>query len=68
MDQFYACHQANHSEKTCPQWINSMTLVINHLLEKQFSSDENSQEDKTEEVTKAKETQVRQLCSCGIGH
>ena len=29
MDNFCTFHQQPHSEKNCPQWINSMTLVMN---------------------------------------
>ena len=29
MDNFCTFHQQSHSEKNCPQWINSMTLVMN---------------------------------------
>ena len=32
MDNFCTFHQQPHSEKNCPQWINSMTLVMNQLL------------------------------------
>jgi hypothetical protein len=35
MDNLCSYHQQNHSEKTCPQWVNSMTLVINQLLDQQ---------------------------------
>ena len=33
MDNFCTFHQQPHSEKNCPQWINSMTLVMNQLLD-----------------------------------
>ena len=33
MDNFCTFHQQPHSEKNCPQWRNSMTLVINQLLD-----------------------------------
>jgi hypothetical protein len=32
MDNFFSYHQMNHSKKTFPQRINSMTLVIKQLL------------------------------------
>jgi hypothetical protein len=35
-DNFYSYHQQNHFEKTCPQWVNSMTSVINQLLDQQI--------------------------------
>ena len=34
-DNFCSFHQAAHSEKTCPQWIGSMTAVVNQLLDDQ---------------------------------
>ena len=33
MDNFCIFHQQPHSEKNFPQWINSMTLVMNQLLD-----------------------------------
>jgi hypothetical protein len=39
-DNLCSYHQQNHSEKTCPQWVNSMTLVINQLLDQQSLNDE----------------------------
>ena len=32
MDNFCTFHQWPHSEKNCPQWINSMTLVMNKII------------------------------------
>jgi hypothetical protein len=32
-DNFCNYHQANHSEKTYPQWINDMNLMENHFLD-----------------------------------
>ena len=43
MDHFCKFHQEHHSEKSCPQWINSMTLVMNQLLDAQLT---NSEEEK----------------------
>ena len=40
MDHFCTFHQEHHSEKSCPQWINSMTLVMNQLLEAQLAEPE----------------------------
>jgi hypothetical protein len=39
-DNFFSYHQQNHPERTCPQWINSMTLVINQLLDQHSLDDE----------------------------
>jgi hypothetical protein len=33
MDNYCNFHQASHSEKTFPQWINAMNLVTNRLLD-----------------------------------
>ena len=37
MDHFCTFHQEHHSEKNFPQWINSMTLVMNQLLDTQLA-------------------------------
>ena len=39
MDNFFTFHQEPHSEKSCPQWINSMTLVMNQLLDSKLTKD-----------------------------
>ena len=37
MDNFFTFHQQPHSKKNCPQWINSMTLVMNQLLDSKLT-------------------------------
>ena len=37
MDNFCTFHQQPHSEKNCPQWINSMSLVMNQLLDSKLT-------------------------------
>ena len=37
MDNFCTFHQQPHSEKNFPQWINSMTLVMNRLLDSKLT-------------------------------
>ena len=37
MDNFCTFHQQPHSEKNFPQWINSMTLVMNQLLDSKLT-------------------------------
>ena len=37
MDNFGTFHQQPHYEKICPQWINSMNLVMNKLLDVQLT-------------------------------
>ena len=44
MDNFCTFHQQPHSEKSCPQWINSMTLVMNQLLDSKLTEDNNEEE------------------------
>ena len=48
MDHFCTFHQEHHSEKSCPQWINSMTMVMNQLLDTQLA-DLEEEEDQTNE-------------------
>ena len=36
MDHFCTFHQEPHFEKSFPQWINSMTLVTNQILDAQI--------------------------------
>ena len=37
MDNFCTFHQQPHSKKNFPQWINSMTLVMNQLLDSKLT-------------------------------
>ena len=37
MDHFFTFYQEPHSEKSFPQWINSMTLVMNQILGAQIT-------------------------------
>ena len=39
MDNFFTFHQQPHSKKNCPQWINSITLVMNQLLDSKLTED-----------------------------
>ena len=56
MDHFCTFHQEHHFEKISPQWINSMTLVINQLFDTQLTypkakeDQTNEQEEKNEET------------------
>ena len=43
MDNLCTFHQEPHSKKSCPQWINSMTLVMNQLLYTQLEDPEEEQ-------------------------
>ena len=53
MDNFCTFHQQPHSEKNCPQWINSMTLVMNQLLDSRLTED--GDEERKENTTSTKE-------------
>ena len=45
-DNFCTFHQQPHSEKKCPQWLNSMTLVMNQLLDSKLTKDSGKEENK----------------------
>ena len=51
-DNLFSYHQQNHSAKTCPQWVNSMTLVINQLLDQQILNDEQPSDTVNDDTTK----------------
>ena len=53
MDNFCTFHQQPHSEKNYPQWINSMTLVMNQLLDSRLT--EEGDEERKENTTSTKE-------------
>lgn len=44
LDDFYLDHQASRLDKTCVQWINSMPLVINKLLDDKSIKDQSEQQ------------------------
>ena len=44
MNNFCTFHQEPHSEKNCLQWINSMTLVMNQILDTQIIEPEVKEE------------------------
>ena len=45
MEKFCTFHQQPHFERNCPQWINSMTLVMNQMLDSRLTEgDEDSRE------------------------
>ena len=51
-DNFCTFHQQPHSEKKCPQWLNSMTLVMNKLLESKLTKDNSKEEEKNQTIEK----------------
>ena len=52
MDNFCTFHQQPHSKKNCPQWINSMTLVMNQLLDSKLTEDEDEERKDSNTSTK----------------
>ena len=54
MDNFCTFHQQPHSEKNSPQWINSMTLVMNQLLDSKLT-ETGKEEEKDNQSTKKQE-------------
>ena len=51
-DNFCTFHQQPHSEKKCPQWLNSMTLVMNKLLDSKLTKDSGKEEEKNQTIEK----------------
>ena len=63
IDNFCTFHQQPHSEKNCPQWINSMTLVMNQLLDSKLT-ESNDEEEKNSKPTEKQEDDALVLCDC----
>ena len=63
IDNFCTFHQQPHSEKNCPQWINSMTLVMNQLLDSKLTEDD-EQEEKTNQPIEKQEEDALFLWDC----
>ena len=55
MNNFCTFHQQPHSEKNCPQWINSMTLVMNQLLDSKLTETGKEEEKDNEPMEKQEE-------------
>ena len=51
-DNFCTFHQQPHSEKKCTQWLNSMTLVMNRLLDSKLTKDSGKEEEKNQTIEK----------------
>ena len=51
-DNFCTFHQQLHSEKKCPQWLHSMTLVMNRLLDPKLTKDSGQEENKNQIIEK----------------
>ena len=63
MDNFCTFHQQPHSEKNCPQWINSMTLVMNQLLDSKLTETD-KEEEKDNQSTRKQEEDTLVLWDC----
>ena len=63
MDNFCTFHQQPHSEKNCPQWLNSMTLVMNLLLDSKLTED-NDEEEKGNKTIEKQENDTMFLWDC----
>ena len=51
-DNFCTFHQQPHSKKNCCQWLNSMTLVMNKLLDSKLTKDSSKEEEKKQTIEK----------------
>ena len=63
MDNFFTFHQQPHSEKSCPQWINLMILVMNQLLDSK-STEADEEEEKGNKSTEKQEDDALVLWDC----
>ena len=64
MDNFCTFHQQPHSEKNCPQWINSMTLVMNQLLDSKLTEDKDEEAKDSNTSTEKQEDETMFLWDC----
>ena len=55
LDNFCTFHQQPHSEKNCPQWINSMMLVMNQLLDSRLTEEGDGERKENSASTSTKE-------------
>ena len=64
MEKNFTFHQQPHSEKNCPQWINSMTLVMNQLLDSKLTEDKDEERKDNNTSTKEQEDETMVLWDC----
>ena len=62
-DNFCTFQQQPHSEKNCPQWLNSMTLVMNQRLDSKLTED-NDEEEKGSKTIEKQENDTMFLWDC----
>ena len=63
MDNFCTFHQQPHSAKIFPQWINSLTLVVNQLLDSKLTED-SDEEEKGNKTIEKQENDTMFLWDC----
>ena len=51
-DNFCTFHQQPHLEKKCPQWLNSITLVMNQLLDSKVTKNGGKDQKKNQAMEK----------------
>ena len=54
-DNFCTFHQQPHSEKKYPQWLNSMSLVMNKLLDSKLTEDSSKNGGKEQTIEKGED-------------
>ena len=55
MENFCTFYQQPHSERNCPQWINSMMLVMNQMLDSRLTEEDDDERQVNAASTSAKE-------------
>ena len=63
MENLCTSHQHSHSGKNCPQWINSMTLVMNQLLDSKLT-ETGDEGEKVHEPIETQEENTMVLWDC----
>ena len=54
IENFCTFHQQPHSEKNCLQWINSMTLVMNQMLDSRLTEEDDDEKKESASSTSTK--------------
>ena len=67
MDNLCNFHQEYHSKRIFPQWINSVTLVMNQILDAQITEPEVKEEKKNEPEVAHETTMVLWGCAPTLG-
>ena len=64
MDNFCTFHQQPHSKTNWPQWINSMTLVMNQLLDSKLTEDKDEEAKDNNTLVEKQEDETMFLWDC----